>query len=661
MSGLEPQSGDSSPDAGPAWLHGRTAFFGVSSMVCIALVLFALLFRVGQLQIAPGDELASAVQQRQASLPVPAWRGEIHDRRGRVLATSTPGFRVFLDPWAMREHTPEEFDWTIIELSEAIDRPAHEIGERLMRAVFANDDRAEVAASEGRAPRPIRYIAFHGLLTPEQEARVRALELKGVHLERRQDRVYPGGEFVASIVGLVGFEHEGRLGAEHALEPSLRQRDGAIRFVRDADNKPMWVHPRGWRPGESGRTVRLSLDLELQRIAYEELSQGVELANAAGGRLVLVDTYTGGVLAMVDIVREVEDAVEYPWVPAGTPRSEEPEAPESRQRYIAMPRASVPHPAMARNRCVEDVYEPGSTFKPFVWAGVTELGLADPEEIFQTHGGRWRTSYGRRIEDVTRRDQMSWADVLVHSSNIGMVKASERMSDRQLHGLMRRFGFGQRTGIGLPGESPGIMTPLSRWNKYTHTSVAFGYEVAVTPIQMVRAFCAFARPGDLAGTLPVVRLTESASPGAPDPIVVERVLDADVATLARRTMERTVQNMERGVPIPGRPEDGWQYRMFGKSGTANIPLPPTPEGYRRPRWARAYFEGQFNSSFIAGAPLEQPRLAVLVVIDDPGPDRVRQRRHYGSWVAGPVARRVLERSLGYMGVPPDNTPELSRN
>jgi cell division protein FtsI (penicillin-binding protein 3) len=394
-------------------------------------------------------------------------------------------------------------------------------------------------------------------------------------------------------------------------------------------------------------------------------------ADAAGGRLVALDPATGEIVAMVDIIREdVADLQAFPWEPLppaaarrrGEPAPPPPPAPDppvndGTARYVTIkpdPKRSV-HPALGRNRCVEDVYEPGSTFKPFVWSTITELGLAQPDEVFDTEGGRWRTFYGREIQDVTRRDTMTWADVLVNSSNIGMIKAGERLSFRQLHDAVRRFGFGRATGIGLPGEATGMVTPLRSWSKYSHTSVSFGYEIAVTPLQMARAFSAFARPGALGGTIVPIRVL-APQPAAPGSGVVYRVLPAAVAKLTRETMGGVTANMEARLALTDESQTGWRYSIFGKSGTAKIPMTDPPEGFRRPRGTTGYFENQYNTSFIAGGPTENPRLVCVVVIDDPGPELVRQKRHYGAATAGPVVRRFMERTLVYLGAPPSPQP-----
>jgi cell division protein FtsI/penicillin-binding protein 2 len=426
--------------------------------------------------------------------------------------------------------------------------------------------------------------------------------------------------------------------------------------------------PGSVQPAEPGQDVRLSIDLEIQRMGYEELFAAVEAQNAAGGRLVIADPSTGEILAMVDIVRDVPDAVPFPWVvvpPKGQRAAPEPDVLATPRRYITIrpDPDRKRHPALGRNRCVEDIYEPGSTFKPFVWATVVELGRAGLDETFDTEGGRWRMPFGRYIEDVTKRGTMTWREVLINSSNIGMIKGAARLSPQELHDAMARFGFGKRTGVGVlgkgfEGEAAGIVTPVDKWTIYTHTSVPYGHEVSVTPVQMVRAFCAFARQGELAGTLPRLRLT-APEPGEGEGVVY-RVLPSDVATTTRETMVGVVDTMESNMRLRKEPapEGGWRYRLFGKSGTAEIPLGGAPKGKRAPRGSKGYFEDQFNSSFIAGGPVEDPRLVVLVIIDDPAkrPGLPRSSR-YGSAAAGPVVRRIMERVLTYQGVNPSPRAE----
>jgi cell division protein FtsI/penicillin-binding protein 2 len=660
--------------------------------VLMSLALVILLARVAQLQVAPSARLSAHIQERVTQATLPGVRGEILDRRGRLLSTTRIGYRVFVDPTRF----PSPPEQAIASLADAVGVLPEKVGEPIMSKVAFNDavaalqpapnqideqslseilsrlfggddDEHAVATDLGAEspedkPKPIRYVPVGGVLTDAQIQAVKALKIPGVHLERRDIREYPAGTLAASLVGKVGDEPKWSIGAERILNDQLLGTSGKAEYVRDAKGRPLWVEPGRWNPAHRGDDARLSIDMELQRIATEELRRGIEEANASGGRCIMLDPLTGEVLAMVDIVLDRTDLVPFAWEPLdpNAPRPAHPTG-AARPRYKTLtddPGRKL-HPALARNRCIEDVYEPGSTFKAFVWSVITERGLAKPDETFDTEGGRWFTSYGRYIEDVTKRDVMSWREVLVNSSNIGMVKASERLTFEQLHEGVLRFGFGKRTNLGLPGEGAGIVTPMKRWSKYTQTSVPIGHEVAVTPIQMVKAFACFARPGDLAGTIPEVTLRAVDTDTVTFP-VINRVLPVHIATMARETLAGVTHNVEERMKLSRRMEGEtteavpWRYVLFGKSGTAEIPLGKAPKGMRRPRGSSGYFDNQYNSSFIAGGPIEDPRLVCLVVIDDPGPERVRSRTHYGSMTAGPVVRRAMERALTYLGTPPSH-------
>jgi cell division protein FtsI (penicillin-binding protein 3) len=683
----------------------------------ITLAMLVLLGRVAQVQLAPSPELARHLTPRTSTRVDAALRGDIVDRRGRVLAMSRWGYRAFIDPVEFieaqrlaekRGKDAPTLDELITSLAEAIDEPSDRVGERLVWAMelslermgdeaeasreittqaLLDTARSAIARITGGTPRamqahereqieldelssgdrparpgPIRYLRIGQPLSEDAIARVRGLKLPGVHLERVEVREYPAGEAVATLVGKLGDEPQWSIGAESILSDRMLGTDGRYGYVRDARGRPLWVARDAWLPASRGGDVRLSIDLELQRIAHEELLRGVEEADAAGGRLVMVDPHTGEVLAMVDVLRDVPGLTPAPWEDAkSAERTPAPPLHRERPRYETLkadPARGV-HAALGRNRCVEDVYEPGSTFKSFVWSSITAMGAADPGEMIDVEGGRWRTSYGRSLEDEAKRNELTWHDVLVHSSNIGMAKVAERLSFAQLREVVTRFGFGTRTGLGLAGETAGLVTSARAWSKHSQTSIAMGYEVGVTPVQMVRAFSAFARSGSMAGTLPELRLTAVEERDMLTNVAT-RVLPEDVVLLARDAMGDVAHNMETNW---AKPTDGhaWRYDLFGKSGTAKIAA-VAPKGKRRPRWFGGYFEKQYYSSFIAAGPIEQPRIVILVVIDDPGPERVRTRSYYGSAVAGPVVRRVMERGLSYLGITPTagETPALAQ-
>lgn len=651
--------------------------------------MFAALGQVARLQLAPSEDLALAARQRTIKREVPAVRGDLTDRRGRLAATSRLEHRAFVDPTRF----PIPPDEHIARLADVLGADPAEVGEPIVVAMATNESRVPGGGREdvgqtvqtkaevrreliamlsravtgedapkeepgGAAASPKRYVPVGGLLTEDQVSLVRALKIPGVHLERMSVRDYPAGGAAAGLIGKVWWNHEGQLGAESLLNDQLKGDVGKVAYIRDARGQPLWIEVGQFQAAQRGRDVRLSIDLELQRIATEELQRGVLEADAAGGRLVMVDPRTGEVLAMVDLIREIPGLPDYPWAdkaaPPGTALLPEPGV---RYRVVPQDKNRDQVPALAMNRCLQIVLEPGSTFKPFVWSLVTEKGKARADEVFDTEGGRWRTSYGRPIADVVKRATMRWDEVLVNSSNIGMVKGAERLSFKELREGLVRFGFGAPTGIGLDGEAVGSVRPAAVWSKYTHTSVAFGHEVAVTPVQMARAFCAFARTGELAGTIPPLRLT-AVSAADPQGALAQRAIPAWTAILTRQTLVGVADAVEKRMKMRDPPETGWRYTMFGKSGTPEVPLGLPPEGKRRPRGTSGYFEGQYASNFIAGAPAENPRLVVIVVIDDPGPELIYKRQHYGTWVAGPVVRRVLERSLPYLGVPA--SPKISQ-
>ncbi len=668
-------------------------------------LLAVVIWRVSVLQLSPDPRLAMFVSDHSSAQRVPAIRGDLVDRRGRLLATTRFGSRAFVDPTRLAD-PPDE---TIVRLAEIVGEDPGPMGERIVSALMHNRtvlearlsaetagpqtdeqaraklvrtiktlfsgssstrDRAgdgagngsgngagngaENGAGEENSGKPLRlrrYVRVSGVLSDEQLAAVKALELPGVHVERGPVRAYTPGDLAASLIGKVGVDGTGLLGAELANDARLIGTSGRVRYIRDAWNRALWIEVGDYVAADHGSEVRLSIDIELQRIAQEELEKGVATANAAGGRLVMIDPASGEILAMVDIVRELPDAVPFEWVERGV--ASDRSADTDRDRYITLkadPGRDV-HPALGRNRCVEDVYEPGSTLKSIVWASVTELGLVEPTEVIDTEGGVWRVPYGRRVvRDVNEKDELTWFDVLVHSSNIGMVKGASRASFAQLHDAVGRFGFGTRTELPLPGETRGIVTSLGNWNDWTQTSVSFGYEIAVTPVQMVRAYAAFARTGDRAGTIPrsLSLIAREQGHGTVD----VRVISPETARLTREAMAQVAQHLDETIKTFGYGHQDWSYTLFGKSGTAKVPLGKAPDGMRAPRGYKGYFPRQYTTSFIAGAPAEQPRIIVIVIIDDPGPDLVQRNRYYGSHVAGPVVRKVVERSLKYMGVEP---------
>lgn len=547
-------------------------------VVLISLVLLALLGRVAQLQSKRFDgvqRLAETAGARQSTVDLQARRGALLDRQGRTLAVSRRGYRLFVDPQLIDD--PDRF---------ALDL-AHAIG----------DDPARIDQLIGvRADR--RYVVIDRLLDDDQVDAVRDLDRRAVGLEPRLVRHYPQGSLAGQLIGFVGAEHRGLEGMEYLLDARLRGEPGRLHFWRDARRRPVWVEQTGFTAADHGVDVRLSIDSVIQRITEQQLAAAAEHFHARAAQAVVMHATSGQVLALAN------------W-PRFDPRAGGRIDPDAR-----------------RNRAVTDPYEPGSIFKPFVHAAATEAGVVAPDErIDCTEAGFFVTSGGRRLRDARGHGVVSWDRVLIESSNIGMALIGERLGAQRLHDAVRRFGFGAATGVGLPGESAGIVNPLRQWNHYSVTSVPMGQEIAVTPLQMVRAFSAFANRG--------LMVSPSILAAHRDTPLYQRVLDPEVADHTRRVLRRVIAD-DHGT---GRRARSDRYRIWGKTGTAQVP----------DRVNGGYKDNAYTASFVCGAPLRRPQLIVVVVVHEPDPEI----GYYGGLVAAPVAKRIVEHSLEYLGTPHD--------
>ncbi|MCH8151582.1 MAG: penicillin-binding protein 2 [Planctomycetes bacterium] len=567
----------------------RAAAWARLIVLGLVLAMLGLLGRVAQLKLYPDAQLLPAVTPPVSSRPEFARRGNLLDARNRLIATSTMGYRLFVDPSQMVDAPT-----LAVDLAAVLGEDPIEIDKKILQ----------------RADR--QYVVIDHLLEDWQVAAIRRARLRGVALEPRLVRHYPHGSVAATVIGMVGFEHTGLGGLEHAFDSALAPRQGRLTYVRDARRRVLWIEPQGYLPGIEGRDVRLAIDLVIQQHAEQRLRVAVEEHNAGGGRVVVLNCRTGEIMAMCDVLNTRPG-----W-----------------DQLTADPMRDV-QPALGRNRCVTDPYEPGSTFKPFIWAVATELARAEPDEIIPTPTeGSYRTSRGRRIRDIHTHGPVSWRTVLVRSINSGMAIVAERLSHEEMREAVLRFGFGAKTRCGVPGESAGLVTTPKNWSHYTQTSVVIGHEIAVTPVQMVRAFSVFARDGTLPDLYITARNQEDEQYRFHHQVVPE-----SIAELVRQVLREVM------IEGTGRQAQSQRYELFGKSGTAQLPKPA----------GGGYYEDRYVSSFIAGAPYEQPRIVVLCVIDDPD----KSRGHFGSTIAGPVVRDIIDETLAYLGVPPTKTPDES--
>ncbi|UYV12857.1 MAG: penicillin-binding protein 2 [Phycisphaera sp.] len=630
--------------------------------IACSIMLGAIVVRVAILQAAPPSRIVSVLDARERQHTIGVPRADVLDRRGRPLAVSRYVHRVFFDPIEIAEQL-EKGTITIDELAAAMawmtGEDDFEIDRRIQIALGENRDR-QVAIDKAKLappvegaedPKPlIRYVRIGGHLDDSRLAIVRAHPLPGIHLEREATRDRVGGDLAASIVGKVGSDPMYSEGIERVMRERLEGQPGAITYTHDAAGRPLWIARGAATPPAPAAPLHLSIDLELQRIVLAELQRAVEDADAAGGMVVAIDPATGEVLAMADVFREVEN-VPYPWADNRVPREQWDPHPDLFQRFqfVRPDPLREQDPAIGRNRVVEDAYEPGSTFKAFVWSALTDAHPDLLDEVYEAAPGGVTFINGRRLQDSHVNGEQTWSEVLVNSSNIGMALGAQRFTPREFHDALERFGVGTPPRVGLPDEAHGTLRSLKNWNTYTHVSIAFGQEVTTSVAQVARAFCAFARNGNDAGTVPALRLS-AVGVGGPDGLIARRAVSAEAALNTRDVMVLIAKKLDNRLE----PSEGpFAYTMFGKSGTAQVAPERTESWHRRPRGARGYLERQYVSSFVAGAPVERPRLVVMVSIEDPGPDVVRSNLYYGSQVAGPAVRRIMEQALPYLGVEPD--------
>ncbi|QDU70993.1 peptidoglycan D,D-transpeptidase FtsI family protein [Mucisphaera calidilacus] len=537
----------------------------------VSLGFVAVFGRVAQLTMNPDGLIIErmALQHRERSLD--AGRGGLVDRRGRPLAITHTGYRIFVDPYLIDD--PLMF--------------APTVGGKLGLDPVAID--RMLSEREGS-----RYIVIDPDPPAYRVRSARELDINGLAVETYLKRTYPLASLGGQVIGFVGVDGDGLEGIERLFDDQLDSRQGHFRATVDARRRQLWVEPNAFEPQSDGQTVRLAMDSTIQAIAERQLVEAVERYHAGSGQMIVMDPWSGDLLAVAH-------------APLFDPNHVRQSTEEQR-----------------RLRVVTDIFEPGSILKPLIWASLTDAGAASPYEVIDCEDdGVYRSPRGRVLRDDKPHGSITWEQVLITSSNIGMAIVAQRVPIRDLHDAVTRLGFGQATGSGFPREAVGIVRPRHRWNHYSQTSIPMGHEIGVTGLQMVRAFATLANDGLL--VRPRLVLDDT-------PVEQRRVLTPEMSRYVRTVLDRVV------TEGTGRHARSDLYRIFGKTGTAQ--LPNLEQG--------GYYEHRYVSSFIAGAPTENPRLIVACFIHDPD----RSIGHYGGTVAAPAVRNVIEQSLAYLGVPP---------
>ena len=448
---------------------------------------------------------------------------------------------------------------------------------------------------EGRSNRGFVYVRRH--VDPSVAEAVGALGMNGVHLKPEYRRYYPMGGAASHVLGFTGIDDAGQEGLELAFDDVLSGESGARRVIKDRLGRIVENLER-IRPAYPGRDTVLSIDRRIQSLTYRALRQGVQRHRARAGSAVVLDVRTGEVLAMANL-------------PSFNPNHR---GDRSSRRF--------------RNRAVTDLLEPGSTVKPFTVAAALQAGIVRPDSILDTRPGFMKV--GRHtISDVRNYGVIDVRKVIKKSSNVGAGKLALELDPADLRDMFHRVGFGTPTGSRFPGEAEGTLTDSDGWRKVHRVTLSFGYGLATTPLQIARAYAAFGN----GGVLPEVSFIKT-NGTAPAP----RAMPASVAAQVLGMLEEVVEPGGTGSRAR---VDG--YRVGGKTGTT------------RKSEAGGYSQDRYHSAFAGLAPLSNPRLSVVVVVDEPGGDA-----YYGGAVAAPVFSDIVEGSLRVLGIAPDG-PETIRS
>lgn len=527
-----------------------------------------------------------AQHQQQRTEEVSAPRGIIFDRNGQELAMSINVDSVFAVPSEMP-------------------KPASTIS--LIARITRQDPRELLAKCE--AAKTFCWLARKP--DPEISARIRALNLRGVYFQKEAKRYYPKGDLAAQVLGYVGMDDTGLSGIEREFEDKLHGRPGQILISVDARKK--WFGSVEKQP-EPGENVVLTIDDKIQYIAERELATAMQETHAISGTVVVENPRTGEILALAN----------------------EPTFNPNLSKEIT--------PEKLKNHAVSDVYEPGSTFKLVTISAAIDEGLTRADELIDCQMGSIVVN-GLRIHDHKAFGLIPVSQVLAHSSDVGAIKIALRLGDERLYKYIRAFGFGQQTGIELPGETRGLAKPLSRWSKVSIGAISMGQEIGITPLQLVGMVSSMANDGVLVN--PRVVAGEVAPQDAPQkvafhPVEQGRVVSTTTAAIMRQMMRGVVvEGTGRKAALEG-------YSAAGKTGTSQKFDPATHK----------YSHTKYVASFAGFAPINNPEITVVVVLDTPLAPTVVQRE--GGWVAAPVFHRVAQQVLEYMHTPHDLDIPASR-
>ncbi|RMH31139.1 MAG: penicillin-binding protein 2 [Nitrospirae bacterium] len=547
-------------------------------VACGFLVLFGAIFiRLVFLHVLEAKSLADwADRQHHRSIELVPTRGMIVDRGGSPLALTVEKPALYARP-------------SVIEKPQAVAR-------RLAPLIHLPADHLVALLQQKR-----KWIKVKEELSETEARAVRALGIEGLHVRLDPDRVYPKGPFLSHLLGFVGAETRGREGLEFQYDALLRGSPLRLQLDRDGHGAVISLTRSNGRYSRQGYRLTLTIDEVIQYIVEQELQAAVQRTRARRGIALVMEPFTGAMLAW---------AVQ----PTFDPNN-----------------VSGLRPAEWRNRAITDPYEPGSTFKTIIVAAALEEKLLTPETVIYCGEGRMKIA-GTVVRDPARLGWVTMTEAFARSSNVAMIKTAHALGAQRVWSYVRKFGFGEKTQIDLPGESRGILKQPAHWSQRTLASIAIGQEIGVTPLQMIRAIAAIANGGWVVTPFVVSQMTDMlGQPQSGRPTWEKRMAIS-------HTTSQIVTRMLESVVREGTGRRAWleAYPVAGKTGTAQ----------KYDRTTGRYSWTNLIASFIGFVPAHDPRLVILVMLDEP------QGETAGGVVAAPVFRRIAERALQHLHVAP---------
>jgi cell division protein FtsI (penicillin-binding protein 3) len=521
-------------------------------------------------------------QKELKKIVIPCKRGVIYDRHGEPLAITTQTSSLYACPDVIKK--PEQ-------VARKLSKILHIEYKSLLK----------------RLKRKGEFIWLKRWLTPKEASLVERLDIDGLNFRPENKRSYPHGYLAGQVLGFVGVDGVGLEGIERKFDEFLQGIPGFYFGIKDAHGRIILAPRQPIKPAQDGHSLRLSIDANIQYQAEQVLKKAVQKWHAKKGCVIVVVPQSGEILAMAN----------YPFFDPNNFRHSS--------------------PSIWRNHAIADSFEPGSTFKTFLLAAAFDKGIWSPHDILYAENGRYRLE-NITIHDVQRFGWLSVENAIIYSSNIGAVKIGLKVGKEIFYQYIKKFGFSEKTGIDLNGESPGLVRSLSRWSKVDTATICFGQGVGVTALQLAMAYSAIANGGKLMRPLLVERIYDAQGKVVKvfEPEVKRQVISPVTAALLRKILRKVV------IKGTGQKADIAGYEVAGKTGTSQKVNPKTGK----------YYQDKYIASFAGFFPASHPRVVIVVVIDEPHP------LYYGGIVAAPVFKEIAQHIIWQWHLAPSTSPKL---